>query len=268
MKRLQVGLVVEGNATASSVLRLSYLIEVLGPVKSAGLQVARRISNFLRAGFGVSDYLELECAQLILLKLPDSEVARVVSELCEVRLPFASMSFVLCETWMTADALMPLKQRGAEVASAVNAGHRDLGCFALEGDKAAVRRMKRLLEQSGAKAIELRPGTKPLYFAADLLSTAVPIPLFQLAQQALRKSGVSGSDIAALENEWFTLLQHRVRKGARATWGGPLADCSEELAAEHFHRILIQNPGLAAALDEWLTLARRGNQQRAKGHSA
>ena len=49
-KQLQVGLVVEGNATTSPVLRLSSLTDELGPIKSGGLQVARRVSNFLRAG--------------------------------------------------------------------------------------------------------------------------------------------------------------------------------------------------------------------------
>ena len=82
-KQLRVGLVVEGNATTSPVLRLSCLKDELGPIKSGGLQVARRVSNFLRAGYGVTDYQDLECAPLILLKLPDSEVPRIVGELCE-----------------------------------------------------------------------------------------------------------------------------------------------------------------------------------------
>jgi hypothetical protein len=54
-KQLRVGLVVEGNVTASPVLRLNGLIDELGPIKSVGLQVARRISNFLRAGYGITD---------------------------------------------------------------------------------------------------------------------------------------------------------------------------------------------------------------------
>ncbi len=73
-KQMRVGLVVEGNATPSPVLRLTSVGKELGPIKSAGLQVARRISNFLRAGYAVTEYQELECAQLILLRVPDAEV--------------------------------------------------------------------------------------------------------------------------------------------------------------------------------------------------
>jgi hypothetical protein len=100
-KQLQVGLVVEGNATASPVLRLNCLTNELGPIKSVGLQVARRISNLLQAGYGVTEYGDLESAQLILMRLPDAEVPRVVAELCGTGLPFDQMSFLLCETWLT-----------------------------------------------------------------------------------------------------------------------------------------------------------------------
>ena len=143
----------------------------------------------------VTDYQDLECAALILLKLPDSEVPRIVSELCETGLPFAQISFVLCESWLTADALIPLKRKGAQIASLLNVGPLSQNCFVVEGDRSAARKTKRFLERGGARAIELRPGTKPLYFAANLLSTAIPIPVLQLAQQALRASGVEGNDL-------------------------------------------------------------------------
>ena len=54
-KHLQLGLVLEGNATASSVLRLKSVANELGPIKSSGLQVARRVANFLKAGFAVTE---------------------------------------------------------------------------------------------------------------------------------------------------------------------------------------------------------------------
>jgi len=259
-KQLRVGLVVEGNATASAVLRLSCLAEELGPIKSAGLQVARRTSNFLRAGYGVTHYQDLESARLVLLRLPDGRVPRVVGELCETELPFPEMAFALCETWLTADALVPLKRRGAAIASSVNAQN----CFVLEGDIPAVRKLKRLLERGGAKAIELRSGAKPLYFAASLLSTAIPVPPFQLAQQALRESGVSGNDLAGLINEWTDIMAQSVRRGGRAAWGGPLAECADDVAQEHFRQLQVQDPAFAATLHEWLSLARRHSARRSK----
>jgi predicted short-subunit dehydrogenase-like oxidoreductase (DUF2520 family) len=205
---------------------------------------------------------------VILLRLPDAAVARVVGELGETELPFAEMSFVLCESWLTADVLLPLKRRGAHTATVLNAGPRSQNCFVVEGDRAAVRKTKRLLERAGARAIELRPGTKPLYFAANLLATAIPIPVLQLAQQALRASGLAGNDLTTLMRDWSDVLGHRVKKGARAPWGGPLAECGEEIAQNHLKQIAAQDSDLAAALHSWLDLAQRQMAQRVKGQTA
>lgn len=267
-KQMRVGLVVEGNATSSPVLRLACLKEELGPIKSVGLQVARRVSNFMRAGYAVAEYQDLDCAQLVLLRLPDSQTPRVVAEICESRLAFGEMCFVLCESWLTTDVLIPLRRLGAQIASLMSVGPLSDNCFVVEGDAGAVRRTKRLLSQCETRVIELRPGTKALYFAANLLSTALAIPLFQLAQQTLRESGVAGNDLAVLTNEWADLLQDRVRKGGRGTWGGPLAECSEEVAEEHFRQVAVKNPELAAMLQEWLSLARRQMGKKAKGQGA
>ncbi len=267
-KQLRVGLVVEGNATASPVLRLSCLAEELGPVKSSGLQVARRVSNFLRAGYGITDYQDLECAALILLRLPDAEVPRIVGELCETGLPFREMTFVLCETWLPADVLIPLKRCGAKIASLLNVGPLAHNYFVVEGDRAAARKTKRLLERGGVRAIELRAGTKPLYFAANLLSTAIPIPVLQLAQRALRDTGLERNDLTILMSEWSELLEQRVQKGGRGTWGGPLAECSADVANEHFRQLTVQDPNLAATLQQWLELAQRQMSKRAKSQTA
>jgi predicted short-subunit dehydrogenase-like oxidoreductase (DUF2520 family) len=203
-----------------------------------------------------------------LLRLPDSQTPHIVAELCETSLPFSQMSFVLCESWLTTDILIPLRRRGAKIASLVTVGPLSQNCFVVEGDLAAVRRTKRLLSHGETRVIELRPGTKSLYFAANLLSTALTIPLFQLAQQALRESGVSGNDLAVLTNEWADLLQNRVRKGGRGAWGGPLAECSDDVANEHFRQLGVHNPDLASTLEDWLSLARRQMSKRVKSQTA
>jgi predicted short-subunit dehydrogenase-like oxidoreductase (DUF2520 family) len=267
-KQMPVGLVVEGNVTASRMLRLPCLRDELGPVKSLGLQVARRVSNFMRAGYGVTSYQDLGSSQLILLRVPDSQTHRIVAELCASPLPFKETSFVLCESWLPSDVLAPLRRQGAQIGSLVADGTLATHCFVLEGDVAAVRRTKRLLSQCRTRVIELRPETKPLYFAANVISNAVTVPIFQLAQQVLRESGVSGNDLATLTNQWLEQLQDRVRKGGRGAWGGPLAECSETTANEHFRQFSVQNPQLAAMVRDWVDLARRQSSKRVKGHTA
>src|ERR1700761_2174519 len=100
-KRSRIGLVVEGNSTNSAILRLPRLAEELGAIKSTQLRVARRLSNFLRAGYGVGAYEDLQGSKLVLVRVPDSMVSRVVNELCESELDFKNLAFALCESWLT-----------------------------------------------------------------------------------------------------------------------------------------------------------------------
>src|SRR3954467_8567466 len=107
-KQLQLGLVVEGNSTESTVLHLPKLVEQLGPVKSTVLRVARRVSNMLRAGYAVADYEELQAASLVLIRAPDAAVPRIVDELRSAELVLKDLSFVLCESWLPANKLAAL----------------------------------------------------------------------------------------------------------------------------------------------------------------
>ena len=112
-KQPQLGLIVEGNAISSAVLRLPGLAADLGPIKSSGLQGSRRVSNFLRAGYAVSNYEELQSAKLILVRVPDPVLPRVIEELCASELTLPELGFVLCESWLLTETLKPLKARGA-----------------------------------------------------------------------------------------------------------------------------------------------------------
>lgn len=267
-KQLPLGLVVEGNVTSSTLLRLSSLTKELGPVKSTGLQVARRISNFLRAGYAVEAYPELQRAKIILLKMPDSALAGVVRDLCGSEMKLEGLSFVLCESWLPTGWLEPLRARGACVATLVDASSNGEACFVVEGDLIAVRQVRRILERAGARAIELRPGAKPLFFAAKLMATAIPIPLMAVAQRALRESGVSGNNLSALLEDMAREMFDTFSKGARVAWGGPLTECSAETAEMHLRLLKFEYPELAAILDEQLKFARRTLGKRSKSHTA
>jgi hypothetical protein len=264
-KQLPLGLVVEGNVTSSALLRLSSIAEEMGPIKSTGLQLARRISNFLRAGYAVSTYRELARAKIILLKMPDSAVPDAVNDLRESELAFETLSFVLCESWLPTETLEPLRARGAAVASLVSATTSRTVCFVVEGDTFAVRQIRRVIERGDARTIELRPGAKPLYFASKLMATAIPVPLLLVAQRALRESGVSGNNLSSLLEDMTWEMFDSFSKGARIPWGGPLIECSPETAEAHRQYLKRDYPELAATLEEQLTWARGLLGKRAKG---
>jgi len=254
--QLSAGLVLEGNSTDSAVLRLPNIIDVLGPVKSGSLRIARRLSNFLRAGYGVATYEELQPARIILLRVPDSALDRVVQELCAANLIFSEIAFVLCDSWLSSDVLDPLVRRGAAVAS-VSRLKGSTPRFAVEGQPAATRPLRRILELNDAITLELRPGTKQSLFAAELLTTALPIPLFAAAQQALRTCGISGRMLLSVLEENAVDMFRTFGAGARSIWGGPLTECSPETAESYLRMLRDELPGVAELLDTQLPPAQR-----------
>lgn len=256
-KRLPLGLVVEGSSSNFALLRLPTVPDELGPVKSATVRVARRLSNFLKAGYAVSQYEDLQAARLILLRVPDSAVKRVVDEIQRSELPFKDLSFLLCATWLTSDVLQPLAERGASVATAVSVPSSREKWFVLEGQLPAMRQVRHFIERNEGKAFEIRPGTKQLYFAAQLLTTALPLPLFFDAQQALRASGITGNHLYALLEEMATEMFRTSVSGARMNWGGPLIECSEETVSSYLAALRGSHPQIAQTVDEQLTWARR-----------
>ena len=262
-KQFPVGLVVEGNSTGSAILRLPKLVNELGPVKSAAMRVARRVSNLMRAGYAVEDYEELQAARLILLRVPDAAVPRIVDELCASELVLKELCFVLCESWLEIDILEPLRARGACVATTIAVPSTSRDWFAIEGQVTAVRQLKRFLERNEAWAVELRPGSKSLFFAAELLVTALPVPLFITAQQALRASGISGNRLSALLNQVAQEMFRSSIRGGRATWGGPLNECSAETATAHLEALRGNYGSIAQVVDTQLEWAQKRMSKQA-----
>ena len=264
MKTLrQVGLIVEGNSTRSVILRLPGIAEEIGPIKAVTTRVARRVSNFFRAGNVVENYEDLENCDLVLMRVPDESIPRIVHEIAASQLETSRISFVLCESWLSSDVLKPLSDRGAAVATVVSVPASARNWFAIEGDFAAAKRVKRLLVEAGARAIELRAGSKYLYFAATAFAQTLPRALFVAAQRALRIAGVSGRPLQTVIEEMAQGMFRDMSQGSRAGWSGPLLDCPEALAEGYVRHLRKTEPNLAGFLSEQLRLAQPFAPQRA-----
>ena len=245
-----IGLVAEGNATSSLVLRLPSISEDLGPVKAGVLRVARRLSNFLRAGYAVNSYEDLHSARLIFLRVPDAVLPRILSELCASELELKDVSFVLCESCLSTSSLKPLHTRGALTATIAPVQTPRKSWFVIEGQSTAVRQTRKFLQRNGARVLELRPGTKPLYFAAQLLATAFPVQLFVAAQQSLRAAGIAGNHLYELLDEMSFEMFRSFANGARFAWPEGRTGCPAEIAFEYLDCLRTHYPAIAAVLDE------------------
>jgi hypothetical protein len=258
----QLGLIVEGNSTRSIILRYPGLSETIGPIKASVPGVAQRVSKFIRAGNPIDTYEELENCNIVLIRVPDRSVPRIVKELADSQLNMLGISFVLCESWLPSEVLAPLKLRGALVATLLAVPAQSAHWFALEGEYAAVKRMRRLLNTFEASTVELKAGTKYLYFAASAFAETLPRVLFASAQRALREAGISGNHLYAVLEEMAQSMFRDISQGARAGWTGPLLECPSEIATSYMLHLKQTRPDLEALLSEQLKLAEPFIMQR------
>jgi predicted short-subunit dehydrogenase-like oxidoreductase (DUF2520 family) len=247
-----LGLVVEGNSTSSSVLRLPSLAEDLGPIKAGALRVSRRLSNYLRAGYAVNTYEDLQGTRMILLRVPDGAVERIVGELCQSELPLKDVGFVLCESCMSATVLEPLRLKGAWTASLYPIQSLRHSWFITEGHISAVRQLKRLLQRNNARAFDLRPGGKALYFAAQVLATTIPAQLYVTAQHALRDAGISGNHLHDLLEDMSLEMFRSFANGVRLAMPNVRMGCSTEVWNGYLEILRIQYPQVASVIDTQL----------------
>ncbi|HEX4748860.1 MAG TPA: DUF2520 domain-containing protein [Bryobacteraceae bacterium] len=246
---MPLGLVLEGSSSRSTLLRLPSLARELGPVKSSAIRLARRFSNLMQGGYPVVGYEELQMARLIFIRVPDSSVARLVQELCASDLVFKRLCFVLCETWLCTDALNPLRERGASVATLLNLPTTERNIFVVEGQAIACRLTRRLIERHEGRVFELKMGTKHLLYAAELLSAVLAAPLFTAAQQSLRAAGISGNQLAALLEYIAEEMTREVIRGVRLPLGSLPPDSSSELGSAFLNKLRQTQPAVAALIE-------------------
>jgi len=251
-KQLPLGLVLEGSSTHSPVLRLPRLAEDLGPIKSSAVRIARRFSNLIQGGYPVASYEELQSARLVLLRIPDAAVERVVSELCSSGLAMNRICFLLCETWLTSEVLAPLKERGAAVASLVRAPATERDYFIVEGQLSAARLARRFVEGHDGRAFEIKVASKHLFFAAEVLTTVLPLSLLSAAQKSLRAAGLAGNELAALLESMAQKMVREASHGIRLPLSNLPADCPPALAAQFMSQLQLEEPRLASFLEQRL----------------
>lgn len=248
-KPLPLGLVLEGSSSRSAMLRLPALARDLGPIKSSALRLARRFSNLMQGGYPVAGYEELQTARLIFIRVPDSSVSHVVEELCASDLMLKRLCFVLCETWLGSDALSPLQERGATIASLIHVPATERNIFAVEGQSIACRLTRRLIEHHDGRVFELKMGSKHLLYAAELLSTVLATPLFAGAQQSLRAAGMSGNQLAALLEYVAQKMTREVIKGVRLPLTSLPPDCNSELGSRFLAQLQQTQPAIASLIN-------------------
>lgn len=256
MKKLPpVALVCAGNLTDSPIARFRGLSERLGPLKSSSLRLASRFANTLRAGYPVDSYGEFQVCRLLLVSVPDRAVADTVSELSRTGLDWRGKHIILCSARLESEELAPLAELGAQTASISAIPAFDDRLFLAEGDRAAIKLARPLVEAGGSKIVSLPPAHKKFYLAASACTGPLLTLILACAAECLKLAGVAGPDAAAI-------LQAQAEKSTRAFLNGgrkayqDLSDLPGYASALHDG-----NPALAEFFQQTVKLSSRLGKQ-------
>lgn len=244
------GLVASGSVVESPFARLPALLDRLGPVKSGSRRLASRVANGLGAGQSVAHYGDLGDSPLVVIIAPDDEAPKLASEMAACGIEWKGKSVLLAGSWLVSSCLAPLAAQGAETGTLCHAESASEPRCLIEGTRAAVNEAKRLLQDSGFRAVVVHPEHKPLVLAALTFAESLIFPLMAAAEECLRAAKVPSLEAGGI-------VQRAVARGARAygksrrkAWDGPLARRNAALTRDQLDAVRRADPRTALLLSQ------------------
>ena len=245
-----LALVGGGQVSKSFLVRLPRLGDCLGPVKASSFRLASRIVNTMRTGHAVERYEDFRDCRLILIHLPDVQLARALREMEAADLEWHNKAILLCDTILDSSELSAFSARGASTGSLNPVEGFDERRFVVEGDRATIRAARRLTQDHDAEILEIETTGKALYAAGLVFATSLFTPLAAAGVECLKKAGLKRGPAAAIIER---LIQRSLRgylKAGRRSWGGPLATSDRDIVLRHLEALFKTNPLMASYYTE------------------
>jgi len=237
-----------GTALALALQQAGYAIEaVIGRSRGASLKNAHTLAK--QVGARASADLSDVHAGLIWFCVPDAEIARAARSLA-ANIKWKGRVALHSSGALTSDELTVLRRRGAAVASVhplmtfVRGSRPSLvGVpFAVEGDRAAVRVARRVVENVGGRAYSIRQKDKAAYHAWGTFASPLLTALLATTEQVAVLAGVNRK--AARRRMIPILLQtlaNYAAFGAAGGFSGPIVRGDVDTLKRHL-RVLRDAP--------------------------
>jgi len=240
--KLRVAIVGSGNlgsALATSLRRAGYAIEVVARSSAESERrakaLAKRVRGLVRAGLGEST------ASVVWICVPDDAIEQVARSLAS-GVNWRRRVVIHSSGALTSDALNVLRKCGASVASVhplmtFVAGSRPSlqgVSFAIEGDAAAVRASRRIVNDLGGDAYPIRKQAKAAYHAWGTFASPLLTALLATTERVAGLAGVKQE--AARRRMMPILLQTLVNyasSGAADGFSGPIVRGDVETVKKH-----------------------------------
>ena len=238
-----MGLVCAGGVNQSFLARMPALLQHLGPIKTSSFRVSRQTANSLRAGYAASHYTELETCPLILVWAPEGRLDRILQEMVVRtpirKAPFSKNMVVLCGCVRDSVAPSPLRGTGARVAS-----------LNLIPDS-----REQIFVASRRKIIELKPGTKPLFFAGLHAGASLLLPWVALGIASLRAAGFSRAEAVMVGEILGIRTIRRYSKAGAKSWNRQTEAGLRHALDHDIPAIRSRDPRLAELYEQGIRLA-------------
>ena len=248
-----------GAALARSLRLAGYGIEaVIGRSGGTSLNRARRLAKQVGAR-AESDFSSVG-AELVWFCVPDAAIAAAAESVAE-QIEWKGTVALHSSGVLTSDELAALRKRGAAVASVhplmtfVQGSRPSLKGvpFALEGDVAAVRLARRVVQDLGGKAYTIRKKDKAAYHAWGTFASPLFTALLATTEAVATVSGVSRK--AAKQRMIPILLQtlaNYASFGVAGGFSGPIVRGDVATVRSHIRTLR----SIPVARDVYLSLAK------------
>jgi predicted short-subunit dehydrogenase-like oxidoreductase (DUF2520 family) len=240
----------------------------IGAVVTRSEASARRAVRFIGAGQAHAVAVRsILGSQVILIAVPDDEIAGVASELARLGGEELQGKIVLHTSGaLDSRALDAVKEQGASVGSmhplqtftGKNVPSLEGRVFAVEGDTRAVRVAQQIARALGGSPVRIAGEKKVLYHAAAAIAAGQVLAVEEAATQLLISLGmVRREAVRALLPLTRQVLENFERLGPWAAWTGPLSRGDYKTVAAHLRELRDSPEEIATAYEALNRLAAR-----------
>ena len=227
--------------------------------KSSATQATKALARRVKAQLVELGKHPLD-TDVVWITVPDDAIAGVARNLARSQ-EWKGKIVLHSSGALTSDELAPLREKGARAASAHpmmtfvrGAAPQMAGvAFALEGDAAAIRVAKSIVEQLGGEAFSIKKQNKVLYHVFGSFASPLVIALMAALEEVARAAGIRKRDIKPIMVPLLWQTLHNYLKGdAASAFSGPLVRGDVATVRKH----LAELKKLPQAREVYVALAR------------
>ncbi|MGB8952141.1 MAG: Rossmann-like and DUF2520 domain-containing protein [Candidatus Aminicenantales bacterium] len=231
-----------GTSLGAALSQKGYSIKALSDRIRASAQESQKI---IGAGKALTDNIQAAReGQILLLCVPDGEIRKVTIELQRAGMEWKKKTVFHCSGLLTSRLLIPLKAKGASVASlhpvqSISRKKTPLSqfqgiYFGIEGDPKALATAKQIIRALESRPLLIRAKDKPLYHAACTMASNLFVVLLDMARTLLQQAGFTENKALAALLPLVEGTLHNVKQfDIDASLTGPIVRGDRDSVKEH-----------------------------------